>query len=267
MKHKIISLCLLVSTLSFSQGSVDGFFKQKGDLDLAFSGTYSGSTIYLTPDGDKEIGRTQAIIGVYGTYGLTDNWDVILSLPLINFVPQDAAIFTKYKLVGVRGKKSEFTLAPAVGVTFPMKNYATQTAQAIGQKATIIQPKLIMQIKHDKNWFVQAQGGYNYALSPVPSAVAASIKAGYIYKKWYFDAWFDYQFAIGGENYGFIKPDFRELGVSYNRVGGVIYKGIGKWSGVFVNGSYVLSGRNIGQAFSVGAGYVLKLNTKKKSKA
>lgn len=266
LKFAVGSIFFFISTVTLAQGNVDGFFKAKGDLDLAFSGTFSASNKYFRKDDIIDYDRAQAIIGVYGTYGLTDKWDVILSAPLINFVPQDLAVFTKYKLIELRGKKSEFAIAPAVGITFPMTNYATQTGQAIGQRATIIQPKLIMQYKHDKNWFIQAQGGYNYAFDPVPSAMVASIKAGYIRNDWYFDAWFDYQYGIGGTDYGVVGADFRELGVSYNRVGGVVYKNVGKKSGVFVNGSYIVSGRNIGQAFAVGAGYVLKLKTNKKSK-
>jgi len=185
-----LSLC--VSILSFSQGNVDGFFKSKGELDLAFSGSFSSSTKYFAKQGPINIGRSQAIIGVYGVYGITNKWTAIVSLPLVNFRPQDASVFMKYKLLHQISKKGDFTLAPAVGISFPMSNYATQNSQAIGQRATIIQPKLVLQYKHPKNWFIQTQGGYNYTLDPVPSAVVSSVKIGYIYQKWYFDVWFDY---------------------------------------------------------------------------
>lgn len=264
MKFGTLIVALFFSALSFSQGNVDGFFKSKGELDLAFSGSYSASTKYLRKDDVINFERNQAIIGIYGVYGITDKWNAIISLPMINFKPQDGTVLVKYKLVGKQGKKGDFTLAPAVGVSFPMSNYVTQSGQAIGQQATILQSKLVLQYKHPKNWFIQAQGGYNYAFNPVPSALVASVKIGYIYKKWYFDAWFDYQYGIGGKDYGIIKPDFRELGVSYDKVGGVVYRNIGKRSGVFINGSYIIAGRNIGQAYAVSAGYVLKLNTNKK---
>jgi hypothetical protein len=261
----LIGLFFLGFSMSVSaQGNVDGFFKSKGELDLAFSGSYSASKTYFSSVGLINFERNQVILGAYGTYGITDKWNVILNLPLINFKPQDAAVFTKFKLVDVKGENGEFTLAPALGFSFPMSNYRYQSGQAIGQQAIQIQPKLIIQYKHKANWFIQTQGGYNYAFDPIPSSVSASVKLGYIYKAWYFDAWFDYQYGIGGEDYGLIKPDFRKLGVSYDKVGGVIYRNVGKKTGVFVNGSYIFSGRNIGKAYAVSAGFVLKLKTNKK---
>ncbi|MCH2229460.1 MAG: hypothetical protein MK105_03875 [Crocinitomicaceae bacterium] len=265
MKYCIISFFIYLSGLIYAQGNVDGFFKQKGEVDLAFSGTFSASNKYFRKNDVIDYDRAQAIIGVYGAYGITNKWNVVLNLPLINFKPQDAAVFTKYHLVDVKRKKGDFTIAPALGVSFPLSHYATQSGQAIGQRATIVQPKVLFQYKHKANLFVQGQVGYNYTLDPVPSATVASIKAGYIYKDWYFDAWFDYQYGIGGTDYGVAGADFRELGVSYNKIGGVIYKSVGINSGVFLNGSYIFAGRNIGNAYTVGAGYVLKLQTNKKS--
>tara|TARA_B110000285_G_scaffold108306_1_gene122986 strand:+ start:253 stop:855 length:603 start_codon:yes stop_codon:yes gene_type:complete len=194
----------------------------------------------------------------FGTYGITQKWNIIVSLPLVNFKPQDASVFTKYKLISHTSKKGLVTIAPALRVSFPMSNYQTQSGQAIGKRATIIQPKLVLQYKHPKNWFIQVQGGYNYTLDPVPSAVVSSVKVGCIYKEWYFDVWFDYQYGIGA-------PDFRELGVSYSKIGAVVYKNVGKKSGIFLNGSYILTGRNVGQTITISGGYVLKLKTAKKS--
>ena len=267
MRLALSIFCISVSLLSFSQGNVDGFFKSKGELDLAFSGNFSSSSTYFTKNGSINYKRAQMIIGAFGIYGITDKWNAIVSLPLINLKPQDASVYLKYKLFQNDTRKGVFTLAPALGISFPMSNYPTQTGQAIGQRATIIQPKLVFQYKNNKNWFIQTQGGYNYTFEPVPSSFVASFKAGYIYRTWYFDAWFDYQYGIGGTNYGIDGLNFRELGVSYNKVGGVIYRSVGEKSGIFFNGSYIHSGRNIGQAFTVSTGYVLKLKPNKKSKS
>jgi hypothetical protein len=47
MKAACLSFFLLLNCLSFAQGNVDGFFKSKGDLDVAISGTYVYSRIYF----------------------------------------------------------------------------------------------------------------------------------------------------------------------------------------------------------------------------
>lgn len=264
MRLLLVSGCLLLGFLSQAQGNVDGFFKSKGDLDVALSGTYVYSRVYFAGTSPITYKRDQSIIGAYGVYGLNDKWNCIVSLPVINYKAQDLALFAKYKLFYREIEGGDFTVAPAFGLSFPVANYDTESGQAIGQKAFTLQPKLVVQFKSFQNWFVQIQTGYNYSFNPVPSSYSASAKVGYIYQNWYFDAWYDYQLGIGGKNFGSGNVNsFRELGVSYERVGGVIYVSMGKRIGAFVGVSTILSGRNIGDANAFNAGVVLKFNTNK----
>jgi hypothetical protein len=262
MKAAFLSCFLLLNGLGFAQGNVDGFFKSKGDMDVAISGTYVYSRIYFAGVSPVFYKRDQSIIGLYGVYGLSDKWNVVASLPVINFTPQDLSLYAKYKLYSKKFDDGEITILPAFGVSFPVWNYNTESGQAIGQQAVTVQPKLVVQFKHAQNWFVQAQTGYNYSLNSVPSAYVASGKVGFIYKNWYFDAWYDYQFGIGGKDWGSAGLDsFRELGVSYERVGGVVYASIGERLGAFVSISTVLSGRNTSDSNMFNGGIVLKFNT------
>ena len=264
MKAVCLSFFLCLSCLGFTQGNVDGFFKPKGDLDVAISGTYVYSRIYFAGVSSIFYKRDQSIIGLYGVYGLSDKWNLIASLPVINFTPQDLSLYAKYKLYESKFNACEVTLAPAFGVSVPAWNYNTESGQAIGQQAVTVQPKLVMQFKHARNWFVQAQTGYNYSINSVPSAYVASAKAGFIYKKWYFDVWYDYQLSIGGKDYGAGGLEsFRELGVSYERVGGVVYASIGDRWGGFLSLSTVLSGRNSSDSNTFNGGVVLKFKTTK----
>ena len=253
-----------MSFLAESQGNIDGFFKPKGDLDVALSGAYSSSSEYFAGTSPIAYKRNQSIIGIYGVYGLSDKWNCVVSLPFINAKFQDLALFVKYKLLYKEGEKGNLTLAPAFGLTFPVSNYNTESGQAIGQKAFTLQPKLVAQFKSVQNLFLQVQTGYNYTINPVPSSYSVSAKVGFIYKKWYFDIWYDYQMGIGGKNYGSANLDsFRELGVSYERIGGVIYISLNSKMGAFIGANTILSGRNIGDANSFSAGVVLKFNTNK----
>lgn len=267
MKLLTLSWVLIFSLSSQAQGNVDGFFKSKGELDLAFSGTYVRSRVYFGGASPIVYNRDQSIIGAYGVYGLSDKLNCIVSLPVINYTAQDLSLYAKYKLLSKKMDVGEFTLAPAFGVSFPVWNYNTESGQAIGQRAFTLQPKIVAQFKHRHNWFLQAQTGFNYSFDPVPSSYGISAKAGYIYKKWYFDVWYDYQFGIGGKDYGSVNSEplnsFRELGVSYGRVGGVVYVTIGKRMGAFIGASTILFGRNIGDADAFNAGVVLKFNTHK----
>lgn len=268
MKNLILSLFIAGSVAANAQGPIDGFFKSRGELDIALSGSFATSEDYFTRNGKVTIPRDQTIIGFFASYGLSDRWNLVASIPVINFQLQDAAFYVKYKWIFKGTAKGEFSLFPALGVSFPLSNYDFQTSQAIGQKAVTVQPKMVSQFKSSKGWFIQGQTGYNYAFDPVPSAFVASVKLGYIYKKWYFDAWFDLQYGIGGKDYASFNAvplnSFRELGVSHQRVGGVVYRTLNNRFGVQLNGSYVLSGRNASQMLSLGAGVVIKMNTHKK---
>lgn len=257
-------LLILASSSLFvnAQGALDGFFKSKGEIDVALSGSYAHSDIYFAGTEEINYTRSQIIASGYAVFGVTDRLNVAGSLPLINFQPQDLGLYAKYKLLDAGG----LTIAPAAGITFPVFPYSTESGQSIGSRAVVIQPRLITQFTGN-HWFIQAQGGYNYALNPVPSSYGVSGKIGYFGDKWYVDAWYDFQHGIGGKDY--LQPNaepltsFRELGVSYQRVGGVVYYQSTPKRGYFINASRVLDGRNISKFFSIGGGIVLKFNTSK----
>ncbi len=267
MKQLFVLWIGLLSNYSFAQGPIDGFFKNTGELDVAISGTYAASTTYFAGATPINYTRNQTIIGGFAAYGLADRWNCVVSLPVINKTLQDAAFYAKYKWVLHGTSYGEYSVFPALGVSFPVSNYNTESGQAVGQKAVTIQPKMVAQFKSSKGWFVQGQSGYNYSFNPVPPAFVVSVKAGYIYKKWYFDVWFDYQHGIGGKDYNSLNAEplnsFRELGVSYQRLGGVIYRTISHRFGLQANTFYVLNGRNTSQMFAFGGGVVFKFNTKK----
>ena len=255
MKKTLAITGILFAFAVSAQGPVDGFFKKKNQLDVAASATYAFSEIYLAGNGAINYSRNQTILSGFATYGVSDRLNVIGSVPIINFLPQDATFFAKYQLV-----KSPLTVAPAFGISFPMWNYNTESGQAIGQRAVTLQPKLLVQYQPFQNWIIQAQGGYNYAFDPVPSSYVYSTKIGFFKNGWYTDLWYDVQTGIGGLDYGGGEAvtSFRGLGVSYQRVGGVVYKhGKGK-TGYFINGFTTLSGRNFSKFTTVGAGVVWK---------
>ncbi len=269
MKYLSTLFITLLLFTSFAQGPVDGFFKSKNELDLAFSGSYNYAPKYYAGTKLINYARNQAIVSLYGNYGLSERWNLILSLPLINFKPQDVGLYGKFKLINKQFKKSEWSVFPTMGVSLPTWKYETQSGQAIGQRAVQFQPMLVTQFKWYKGLFIQAQTHYNYVLQPVPSSINASIKIGFASNKFYYDLWYDYQNGFGDKDYlGPVSFDsFRELVTSYQRIGGVVYYTINEKWGVFINGSYTLSGRNMSQATNVGAGVVLKLKTGKKAKS
>lgn len=260
MKKALLSALLLGSCFARCQGLVDGFFKGKGNVDVALSATYQGSSKYFAGTNLINYSRSILSLSAFAEYGITEKWDVIGNVPVVNFSFQDAGVFTKYQLLKTTLFKHSFSIIPAVGVSFPLSNYETESGQAIGQKATIISSRVVLQQELPKGMFLQVQSGYNYAIDPVTSSFPISMKWGISFGKSYADLWFDHQTGFGDKDYQGSTPflSFRELVVSYNRIGGVFYHQLQKKTGVFLNYSYVLNGRNIGKSFGVGAGGVFK---------
>mgnify|MGYP000515942105 CR=1 FL=1 len=259
MKVFFLTALLAFSLNSTAQGVVDGFFKGKGVLDLAAGLAFENASEYYALN-KIEYGRSLFIVNTFGEYGITDKWDAIASVPLINGKLQDASLFTKYELVKFKG----LSIIPAVGISFPLSNYNTETSQAIGQRATNLQGKMVLQYKANSPWFIQAQATYQNTLDPVPHAYGWSTKIGYGKGKWYADLWYDQQISTGDATFlGSIPYNtFRELGVDYQRIGGVVYYQFKPKFGISLAASRVVNGRNIGEASIVGVSGVWKFGVK-----
>lgn len=258
---RFVFLALLLNTgVVSSQGLVDGFFKGKGNVDVALSATFQGSQHFFAGNERIDLDRAILSLSAFAEYGITEKWDVIGNVPVINLQLQDASFYTKYELVSTKIKGKKLSIIPALGFSLPLFNYATETSQAIGQRATVFGGRLVVQQELPKGMFVQVQSGYNYALAPVTSSVPFSIKWGLSFGKNYTDVWFDHQTGFGNKDYLGAVPftSFRELVVSYHRIGGVFYRQFNQKLGGFVNYSYTINGRNTAQAIGIGTGIVLK---------
>ncbi|MGB0933197.1 MAG: hypothetical protein ACPGU5_02880 [Lishizhenia sp.] len=265
MRTLLIIIALFCFSLTGeSQGLLDGFLKGKNNLDLAFSAFHQTSNQFYAGVSKVKLTRNIFSIGAFGAYGITNKWDVVLNLPLINGQLQDAAIGTKYELIKTKLFGKQLSILPSITFSTPLSNYNTENSQAVGQKATVISPRLIVQQNLPFGLFIQLQSGYNYALSPVTSSVPFSTKLGGSFGKLYVDFWYDYQKGFGNKDYSGAVPysSFRELVVNHNRVGGVFYYTLKEKTGVFFNYSYTINGRNTSQALGLGAGVVFKLKTK-----
>jgi hypothetical protein len=261
MKGVLIISVLMFFTDLTAQGLIDGFFKGKGNTDIALSATYQFSDKYFAGTKLIKYDRKITSLGLFAEHGITSRLDIIGNIPFINGNFQDGSFFLKYALKEFNQSSYSLVLVVASGVSFPTSNYVTESGQAIGQRATSFYQKALVQVKFNNGIFIQTQGGYTITLEPVAPSIPVSIKVGYAKSRWYFDAWYGVQKGIGNKDYlgAVAYKSFREFVVSYQRIGGVAYYGVNEQVGVFLSTSYVLSGRNIGKAYGVSTGLVLKL--------
>ena len=258
------SVLLFSSSLLYSQGRVDGFYKGKGALEIGIGGGVEVHKKYFAGTNRVGISRTIFNANLFGAYGITKGFDVYFGLPYvaINKVKsiQDGSIYLKKLLLNVGLDKSDLQVSFAFGYSSNLAEYVSEGLSAIGQKAKVLDFRPVIHLNMESNWFVTLQGAYLYKFDPVPPAVTAALKLGKATAKYYFDFWYDFQNTSGGLDYqGTPTPDtFRKLGVSYHKVGGTFYQPLGNKFGYYVGASTVITGRNIGQGTSLNIGFIIK---------
>lgn len=263
---RLVLLFFFIPAIANGQGLVDGFFKGKNKLDFAISGFTQRSEKFYDGIGLIQYKRSLTGVGLFAEYGLRENFDMIVNIPFINGSFQDGTVVMKYGIPFNRSaKERRISLIPALGISFPLADYNTESGQAIGQRALQIQPKFLFQWNTTKGLFYQVQAGYNYAFEPVPSSFITSAKLGYSFGRFYSDVWFEYQHGIGGKAWHVDAiSSFRELFVTYSRLGGVFYSQLNQRFGIAAGGSYVFSGVNIAKAWTANISLVIKFDLKKK---
>lgn len=265
MKIKLLLFSLIISTLGFSQGRVDGFYKGKGNLDLVLGGGAEINSKFYAGNDLIDLSRTIINVNFFAAYGITDQLDVNVSAPFVSTEGgsnlQDGAVYLKYKLLerGVYSGKLSFTLA--AGYSTNLTDYETEGITAIGQQATVYDIRPVLHYFSGSGVFATGQFSFQTKSSPTPDAMGATLKIGKASEKFYYDFWYEFQESDGGANYlrkPFPRETLMELGADYHRVGGTFYKPIKEKLGYFVGLVYTLDGRNVGQGFGINGGIVLK---------
>lgn len=262
MENKVILVlvCLLTNYNTFAQAPVDGYSKGKGNATIVGSFATESFSKYYAADGLIGLGRNTQAYSLFGVVGITDKFDAQISIPYVVSGPesslQDISVFLKYALL----KKGKTSILGSFGQSSPIDNYQTEGLNALGQQASAIDARLIIQQDLGNGLFVMAQSGYTRRSFPTPSSIPASVKVGYGSNKIYVDLWFDYQYAIGGSDYrDGDNLAFTTLGVGYSKIGGQVYKPFNKHIGLSVGGSYVLAGRNVGKATVISGALIYNL--------
>ncbi|GAA3995224.1 hypothetical protein GCM10022408_02040 [Hymenobacter fastidiosus] len=229
-------------------------------------------------------------LNVYGSYGITDKIDVVVSLPYIQSTGEaEATVLDDYR---VRNPEKDYTntrsglqdvtgylkfkaysrevgdnildLLGAVGVSTPASGYESKQGEeyiiAIGNRATRFNTLGIAQLKMPSGVFFTGQAGYSLRSGRVPNAFVAETKVGYAGRKLYADAYVAFQQSsskgtdIVQEGFDFFFPATQ---VNYTRIGGSLYRPIAKGLGLVAGASLYVAGRNLGKsrAFSGGVSY------------
>jgi hypothetical protein len=280
-----------LATPGRAQSLVSGFMAGKGHGSLVVSGTAERYTsAYLAPDKVSGVPVFQEVhvnsVNLYGTYGLTDKIDAIVSLPYIqskgqafgttiddlnNLYPaqgyantrqgfQDLTAVLKFKSYTREIGSSILDLLGVVSVSTPVSNYQTNTGLgyiiAIGNRATKTTALGVAHLKTASGVFATGQVGYSLRTGDVPNALVGEAKLGYAGPKNYFEGYASFQESNSGtditEN-GF-DGTFTATRVNFVRIGASGYRPITNGFGLTLGLSTYVAGRNIGKSTGGSAG-------------
>ena len=274
-----------------AQSLVSGFMAGKGHGSLVVSGTTERYTsAYLVPEKVQGVPVFQEVrvnsLNLYGTYGITDKIDAIVSLPYIQSQGQavsaviddlntlhptegfantrqgfqDLTALLKLKSYSREIGSSILDLLGVVSLSTPVSDYQTNTGLgyiiAIGNRATKTTALGVAHLKTASGVFATGQVGYSLRSGDVPNAFVGEAKLGYAGPKNYFEGYASFQESNGGtditEN-GF-DGTFTATRVNYVRLGASGYRPITNGFGLTLGISTYVAGRNIGKSTGASAG-------------
>jgi hypothetical protein len=279
ISYLLFSIFLLTGAATSARGQnlVSGFMAGKGHGSVVVSGTTERyENVYLAPEKVQGVPVFEEVrvnsLNLYGTYGITDKIDAIVSLPYIQskgqangsvisdlntLYPmqgyanvrqglQDVTGILKFKSYSREIGSSIIDLLGTVSVSTPVSNYQTNTGLgyiiAIGNRATKYTATGVAHLKTSSGVFATAQVGYSLRTGQVPNALIGEAKLGYAGPKTYVEGSASFQESNGG---------------NYVRLGASAYRPITNGFGLTLGASTYVAGRNIGKstAFSAGITY------------
>ncbi|GAA4017697.1 hypothetical protein GCM10022408_34170 [Hymenobacter fastidiosus] len=224
-------------------------------------------------------GQDEVVIesaNLYAAYGLTDKLDLIANVPYISSKSrrlsddqkilerdlQNATVALAYRALQTAGEAGVFSATGALALSTPLSRYRTNIINAIGNRATQLDPSLLLQYKLANGLFVSGQGGYSLRTNDVPDAVLLSAKVGYAAPRFFLESWVSNQTSTSGIDIGgpgFTPERFPETKVNTTSLGASLYVPVAYHVGVTVGGGTRLAGRNAADVswYSVGLGLSL----------
>ncbi|WP_116125667.1 transporter [Lewinella sp. IMCC34183] len=260
----LAALLLWLSGVVLGQGAISGFPVAEGEVSVAPAWSVERYSEYFGPDGTVEDRDVRTLsYSLFVEAGMNEQTALVATLPYLrtNDDPgslQDASLWIKYRNLDQRTPAGAHRVFTAVGLSFPVGNYATSGPTAIGQRASVFQGRLVYQYQFDSGFFLHAQSGIDFQFAPESRANwPLLLRSGYGTRYYYFEGWLEFVTTL--EPGPAVRSATAGTGSSWRRVGGTLYVPLLPWAGLVGGGAYVLGGEYIGRSTRYNLGMVVKL--------
>lgn len=281
---RLLLLSLIISMSCLSQGPIDGFFKGEGNADFALGLGVNRSNDYTGhPDSLYNLSYGAEQLGIFGQYGITDNFDAVLSIPFVfgqsenKF--QDFGLHLKFRPLNEHWGNTEWSSILSGGISFPASDYKADISGALGRREKKIPFRLINQINFNSGVFLNLTGAYFIRFDQVEDSIlliyqevnptfntrqpsdhySILLRSGWASTLNFIELFIEYQNTLGGIDFikGINQP-VQLYEVDFLKVGGTYYYG-GEENGIAVNFAYIPAlRRNIGNIVYAGVSFILK---------
>lgn len=300
---KILSMLFLIccSAVGYSQTDIDAIMMSKNNFCTGFMYTHNSWDQYWEGTfkrNNQNLGTVSSqMIGVMGNYGLRDNLNLLFALPYISTKAsmgtlagqkglQDLSLTVKWMPIEKKWGKGDFSLYTLGTLSAPTTNYvADYLPLSIGMRSKTAMVRLMLdyQVKH---FFVTGSAAYifrdrvtidrpsyyttelhNTNKVDMPDMTNYNLRTGYRSSTWIAEAVLDIAHTQGGFDITKNNMPFLSNQMNMTRAGANVKYTFSSIEGLSLigNAMFTLSGRNVGQTTSVGAGvfYIFDFNKKK----
>jgi hypothetical protein len=304
IKRSIITLLLLASlrVVTIAQTDMDAIMM--GQHNLCVGPMYSHSTWKNYWEGsmkrdNKNLGTVSTnMYSIMGVYGIKDQLNLLFGVPYISTKAsagtlhnsrgiQDLSLWLKWMPVEKKlGKNSVFSIYALGGFSTPLTNYqADYLPLTLGLHSRNLSGRLMFDYQH-RGFFATASGTYQYRSDvtidrtsyyttemhitnkvDMPDMAEFNVRTGYRSFRWITEVFFQQNRTLGGFDIRRNDMPFPSNRMNAS-IGGVHIKFVPKKMPALsleAGGSYVLDGRNVGQATEYNASvfYIFPLSHKK----
>src|ERR1700744_6522159 len=305
IRHKLITLALLIVLCPALRAQTDEDALMMGKKDLCIGGTYSYSSwknywegTFHRNNQNRGTVSTQ-MFGLMGIYGITRHLAVVASAPYVwthatagtlhgMHGIQDLSAWIKWQAVEQHIGKSVISLFALGGASVPLTNYlADFLPLSIALHSKTVSGRIIADYQLGK-FFITASGTYTWRSNitidqesyyttelhetnqvQMPNLISFNFRSGYRSNRWIIEGVVTDMITQGGFDMRRNDMPFPSNKMDATIAGAHVkyeFKSV-KGLSLTGDGSYTLTGRNVGQAttFDIGAYYILDFSHKTKT--